>query len=50
MDEYDDMPTNGVKSNGKGAKKRMADSVANGDTSSRGSTPQSVKVTKKKKA
>ncbi|UZJ52017.1 hypothetical protein CBS101457_001337 [Exobasidium rhododendri] len=48
MDEYDDMPINGAKTNGKGAKKRGADSFLNGDADSRASTPQSVKSKKKK--
>jgi SWI/SNF-related matrix-associated actin-dependent regulator of chromatin subfamily A member 5 len=49
MDEYDDLTVNGIKTNGKGAKKRVADSLGNGDLSSRASTPQSVKASKKKR-
>lgn len=50
MDEYEEAPSNGItKINGKGAKKRVADALGNGDISSRASTPQSVKATKKKK-
>jgi SWI/SNF-related matrix-associated actin-dependent regulator of chromatin subfamily A member 5 len=48
MDEYEDLPTNGIKTNGKASKKRGADSFLDGEIDSRASTPQSVKSKKKK--